>query len=542
MELFANSALLSGLVAMLYGIYVFIKAHYKTAKEYLYLLLSLSTGLWALNYWFWMKQTDPQQALFFVKYLSVFAAMSVPFFVHWVYLTFNWKDWFYKYILIPYSYITSLLVAIFFIVAPQIFVWALKQNDIVTFWPLGTHLYLVSIILSFVLPVVSVLIYLIYYFLFSKDSNLKTKYLIIIIGAILGFGGAATNFFLWYDIKIYPYGNFVMVLFPVLFAYASFKYKLFNIKAIVVDTTVFFLIVSSFFKLIVSSNKIDFVWNIIFFVIVITVSFILVRTFESEEKNKAQIETLVKRLRKANEHLRELNRKKTEFLSIATHQLRAPVTIMKGQLSLILEGDYGKLPDYLKEPLRKIYDSAERLSITITDFLNVSRIEQGKMKYNFSEIKISDLLQSIYDELKSLADKKGLRFELFVCKDCSDIHVYVDKDKMRHVIFNLIENAIKYTKEGFVNIKMSKYHNMLRIEISDSGVGISKDELSHLFDKFVRAKNVYGINVEGTGLGLYIAREIIHAHNGRIWAESEGVGKGATFIIELPISKGGKTN
>ncbi len=262
---------------------------------------------------------------------------------------------------------------------------------------------------------------------------------------------------------------------------------------------------------------------------------IAIRSIKLESRLHRETENIINKLKKRNEHIKKISRKKSEFLSIATHQLRAPLTVMKGQLSLVLEGDYGELSSELKNAIKKIYESVERMSSTVDEFLDVSRIDQGKMRFNFSFFNVADLLSSIYDELKEYTKEKGLDFDLQICSGANDFMVYADKEKLRHVVFNLVENAIKYTEKGFVRISLcGNQGRYLRIEIQDSGVGIEKDELKSLFSKFVRSRNVYGVNVLGSGLGLYIAREIMHAHNGRIWAESDGIGKGASFFIELP--------
>ena len=217
--------------------------------------------------------------------------------------------------------------------------------------------------------------------------------------------------------------------------------------------------------------------------------------------------------------------------------MRAPLTVIKGHLSLLAEGAYGKLDKKTEEAINKILDSVQRLSDTVNDFLDVSRIEQGKMQYNYKLVNIRDVLNSVFDELKYSANNKGLKFKFELCENLpKNLRVYIDEPKIRHVIFNLTENAIKYTKKGFVELHLCIKDNYCLIQVSDSGVGIPKEDLKKLFNKFTRSKDVYGINVEGSGLGLFIAREIIHAHNGHIWAESDGKGKGSKFTILLPVS------
>ena len=330
-------------------------------------------------------------------------------------------------------------------------------------------------------------------------------------------------------------GQLSVGLAPLFIIYGIYKYKIFNLELFVAEFLVLLLSLQSFAGFLMSDGGVQKTMAFSSLILILVLGTWLLKNIKEEHEARKVLEEKVQELHKTNEHIRALTRKKSEFLSIATHQLRAPLAVMKGQLSMVLEGAYGDIDDKLKVTLKKIFKSMSQMSQTITDFLNVSRIEQGKMRFNMRTIDLNELLKSIYDELKDLADKKSLTFTLEYCNGSDDkLPVYVDSAKLRHVLYNLIENSIKYTEKGFVKISACRDSGKVLIKIQDSGIGIGKDELKTLFDKFIRSKNVYGINVEGSGLGLYIAREVVRAHNGRIWAQSEGVGKGATFTVELP--------
>jgi len=244
-------------------------------------------------------------------------------------------------------------------------------------------------------------------------------------------------------------------------------------------------------------------------------------------------ENLAKKLGVANERLKELDALKTEFISFATHQLRAPITAIKGYTSEILEGDFGSVPDNLKSPAEVIMESSSSLAVLVDDYLNVSRIEQGKMKYEFSDFNLDDLVNEVANEQRPSVEKKGLKLES--ASPADKVMVHADRGKIKQVIMNLLDNAVKYTPAGQIIIALAKQDGKARLSVRDTGAGIKPETMSHLFQKFSRASDASKYNLFGTGLGLYLASELLKAHNGKIWAESEGDGKGSTFFVELPV-------
>jgi signal transduction histidine kinase len=222
---------------------------------------------------------------------------------------------------------------------------------------------------------------------------------------------------------------------------------------------------------------------------------------------------------------------KTEFLSLASHQFRSPLTAIKAYASLIMEGSYGDVNPAVRDAVSKIFISSNNLVGVVQDFLDVSRIEQGSMKYNMEKLDLKDLVGEVIGGLKPNIEKAGLKISL----KASDQNYFanVDKGKFSQVFINLIDNAEKYTKEGSIDIFMTKKNGTIRIEIRDTGIGLSKEEIPKLFDKFVRSKGADEVNIKGTGLGLYIVRKIVEAHEGKIWVESDGVNKGSSFFVEI---------
>ncbi len=240
-------------------------------------------------------------------------------------------------------------------------------------------------------------------------------------------------------------------------------------------------------------------------------------------------------LNEANLHLKALDKAKSEFLSIASHQLRTPVSALKGYLSMMMEGDFGPLPEKINKLIGDLFESASRLARTINVFLNVSRIEAGRMKLEKKPIQISDLIASVTTELASAATNKNIKLNYAVDQKTLPL-VYADSDKLREVILNLIDNAIKYTPQGSITIKTLVQGNILEFSSQDTGVGIEPAEAQALFRKFVRGDGAAQINTGGSGLGLFIAQKIIKEHEGNIWVESAGKGKGSVFKFTVPLA------
>lgn len=249
------------------------------------------------------------------------------------------------------------------------------------------------------------------------------------------------------------------------------------------------------------------------------------------------LEELNNQVRIANEKLKELDQLKSEFLSLATHQIRAPLTAIRGYASMILQGDYGQISSQTKDAVDIINKSTVNLIDIVGEFLDISRIEQGRMIYNKEKFDIRELVKEVVSELKPNVDKAKLSIEEHLPTEGSFV-VDADKGKIKQIMGNLIDNAIKYSLRGEIDVEVSEAENgKVKVSIKDSGIGIAPEEIGKLFAKFSRTKDAHKTNVTGTGLGLYIAKKMLEAQSGNIYVSSEGVSKGSTFSIELPKAK-----
>lgn len=249
-----------------------------------------------------------------------------------------------------------------------------------------------------------------------------------------------------------------------------------------------------------------------------------------------EMEKLNKKLEGANENLKELLQIKNEFLHITSHQLRTPLTAIRGMLSMWYEGDFDNLSDAeRKDILKRIYMSTERLNNITNDMLDALEIEGGLLKFQFVYMPVKDIIKETIDTLKNNYDEKGLYIKFTADENIPEVKV--EPNYIRQVFMNVIDNASKYTKEGGVNITVKHNGKYIETTVKDTGVGASKEDQKRLFEKFTRGKNAIKENASGSGLGLFIAKKIVEKHHGKMSFSSEGIGMGSTVVISLPERK-----
>ncbi|MEA2113397.1 MAG: ATP-binding protein [Patescibacteria group bacterium] len=232
---------------------------------------------------------------------------------------------------------------------------------------------------------------------------------------------------------------------------------------------------------------------------------------------------------------KEIEQLKTEFVSIAAHQLRTPLSAIKWTLRMILDGDVGKLSQEQSDFLERGYQSNERMIVLVNDLLNVARIEEGRFVCNLSPHSLEKIIEKTIDDLSAIIQKKNIKL-LFEKPKGYSPNVNIDKEKIMLVIHNLMDNAVCFSRRGEKVVISVKYDKInAEVMVKDSGIGIPVSQHNRIFSKFFRAENAVRLETEGTGFGLFICKNIIEAHHGKIWFESEE-NKGTTFWFTLPIS------
>lgn len=256
---------------------------------------------------------------------------------------------------------------------------------------------------------------------------------------------------------------------------------------------------------------------------------------ELNESLKQKVEAATKELKESNRQLQKLDEAKNDFISMASHQLRTPLTSIKGYLDMILQGDLGDISPTQRAVLEEAFSSSERMVRLISDFLNVSRLQTGKFMI---DKQLTDLSQIIDDEvalLNVVADQRNIKLVKKIDKKLPK--TTMDIEKIRQVVMNMIDNAIYYSKPNSkVMVSAVKNGEFVEFTVKDTGIGVPKSEQKDLFSKFFRGTNARKKRPDGTGVGLFLARKAVLSHGGEMIFLSEE-GKGSTFGFRLPIAK-----
>lgn len=315
--------------------------------------------------------------------------------------------------------------------------------------------------------------------------------------------------------------------------YLLIKYNFWNLKLAATDLFTSLISLTLLFELTLSSSVTDFVIKTVILLLVLLSGFFLVKSVRYEIESREQVEKLAKELAEVNENLHILDKQKSEFVASSAHHLRDPLTAIKGYASLVLEGSFGELSKDVKEAMNRIFKSSQRLVVIINDFMDIARIESGDMEYDFSKVDMKKMVKDMMDEMTIAAKDSGLQMKLYL-DDTQDYYVHADEGKIRQVVSNLVDNSIKYTPSGSVNISLERKDDKnILLSVVDTGIGMNPDTVKKIFHKFSRADEASKFHTGGSGLGLYVAKEILKKHDGRIWAESDGLGKGSRFYLEL---------
>lgn len=267
-------------------------------------------------------------------------------------------------------------------------------------------------------------------------------------------------------------------------------------------------------------------WQLL--VLIIITIFCRFLALEVRHRREAEEEARIRALQ-----LEEAERLRKEFVALTAHQLFTPLSIIRGFVSLLVSEDLGKLTDKQKGPVSQIYENVKKMIRLVSELLTASRIERDKPPLKLEERQLEGIIAKITGLMKTEADNKKLYLRFERPKKLLPL-IKVDADKIEHVLYNLIDNGIRYTKKGGVVIKMEQKKDEIIISVKDTGLGIPSDYMDRLFQPFFRGENILELEKKGTGLGLFIAKSLIDKHQGRIWAESKE-GKGSTFYFSLPI-------
>lgn len=542
--LFYNiSALIDFSASFILGLLVYLK-NKKAILNRIFALFCLSVSAWG-GFWFlWVISGDNKSlALIFGRALNIAAIFVSITYFHFITLFLNIYQKNKR--LVIFGYLLSIIL--FISGFTSLFVRNVEPELSFPWYPKPGITYHLFTLMFFG--------YIIYcwYLMFrslkkiTETTSLQIKY--VLLGTFIGFIGGSTSFLPVYNIHIPPFGVGLVIVAVIFITLAITRYHLFEIRVILTEILVAATGLTLLTQTLLTDSVLLKTFGTILVVLFSIFGYQLVRSVIREielraksERLSSELVTLNVKLNAAYRELKKLDDAKSEFISIASHQLKTPLSATKGYISMILEKTYGKVPKKMSQPLENVYASNERLIKLVNDMLNISRIESGKVDMEWEKTSLEELISDVINELKIRADNKKLylNFEKPVPSTGSGQAepippILIDKTKIRQVILNFIDNSIKYTEKGGTTVKLFKTDSVVRVEVSDTGVGLEKDDIAKLFESFSRAKTGLRNQPEGTGLGMYIARKFIELHQGKIWAESPGKDKGSTFYIELPI-------
>lgn len=532
MEFFATTGFVNAIFALGFGLIVVLK-NWRVRFNQLFFLMTLAVAVWALCYWRWLSSTGQAEALYWVWMLSAASFFIPVLYFHWVTAMLELRGAFTKWVLFG-----AYFFSVFGLFLPShLIIQGVRPILEFPYWPEPGAFYTLYLLFIY-LGVVSYGIALMLRRYRSASPILRQQIFYVMLGTVFGFGGGLTNFFLWYGIPIQPFGNVLVALFPFFLGYATLKHHLFDLKVIATELLVTALWMFLLVRIVLANNVEERLIDGGLLAILVVFGIFLIQSVRQEVKNREAIESLAVQLSDANEELKKLDAAKSEFISIAGHQLRTPLTVIKGYASMMMEGSFGEIGEKAKDAINKVFISSVTLTKLVADLLDLSRIEAGKIRYDMKEMKLDDVIYGVIGELSETASAKSVTLK-FSNQNLKNKTIFADVDKMHELVINLTDNAIKYSEKGRVDVGLAEAERdrkrYLLLSIKDTGMGIKPEDLPKLFTKFVRSEEARKVRPDGMGIGLYFAKKITEDHHGRIWAESPGLGKGSTFFVELPI-------
>ena len=367
----------------------------------------------------------------------------------------------------------------------------------------------------------------------DQKGTLRLVLLGIVLMLVLVIGTVLVPILVFHSGFFVAFTPLYTLLFLGMAAYAIVTHRLFNVKVIATEGLTVVIWVLLFSKILSPSALSAKIVDSLIFIATLTLGVVLIKSVRREVEQREQLERLTEELKKANDELESLSRFKTRLISLASHQMKAPLAAIKGFGSILVEGIYGPVSEKVKETIIKMQNSANGLIDLINTLLDTRKVEEGRMEYAFTRVSLTAMMKTVIEELRPLASRKGLELSL---KQTAPGDIFVNADpKLKQVVQNLIDNAVKYTLHGFVRVEIQEIDHEALLSVADAGLGIARAVIPHLFQEFVRDEAIKK-QIHGTGLGLYIARKIIEAHKGTIWAESAGEGKGSVFYVRLPAA------
>lgn len=523
MNFYILFSFVNGLVAIIFGSFIFTK-NYKNRINISFFLMSVAVAIWSFSYCVWLSATNEAQALFWSRMLNFGATLIPVFYLHWILSLLNIAKE--KKHLILGGYLLTFVFAIFSF--SPLYITSVVPVLSFPYWPQAGILYVLFLIFDY-FGLTGYAIYQLFKARREADVERMHQINYVIVGSIFGFAGGASNFPLMFGISLIPpIGQSVVVFYIIMFGFATLKYHLFEIKTILTEMLIGVMgIIIMILFFLMPTTPLKLLTGTILFLFIIF-GYYLIKAIHEELARKEEAE--------------RISKLKTEFISIVSHQLRTPLTAIRGYTSMLKDNDYGEIPTEAMKAINYIHESSIGMIKLVNSLLSVSRLEKGQIEFIPEDVSADDLLQECIKDIELVAKDKGLYIK-YKKKGRKFPLIFGDSDKLKQSFSNIINNAVLYTPKGGVTITLEKNDfGFLSIQIKDTGVGIERQDLQKIFKSFSRGKGASELYTQGTGLGLYVAKNFIEMHQGKLLVESEGKNKGSTFTIVLPTKKNNKTH
>jgi signal transduction histidine kinase len=518
-DYFSISLLLGGFIALLSGLVVFAHNH-RTVENIAWFLFNISSSVWSFGYFATINAPSHTFA-YYSDWILHSAAILVPLFclLSVISITKNYSK--HK---IPVT-ILGIAGLIFLISAPtNFFVRDVVPKANFNYVPDAGPLY-IYFAGYFFLIVLYVLVLLYRAILVSKDNLEKKRLKFMLIFTAVGSIGGGSVFFLTFNVPFLPYPLILFPLFPLISIYAIFRLQLFDVKVITTEAIVFFLWIFILIRTIISESLSEIIVNAGLLVALVIGGTLLIRNVIKEVKLREQVEKLAEDLQKAN--LGQSN-----LIHFMNHQVKGRFGNAKNIFAELLTDDYGVMPKDAIPLLQKGLEETNMGVDYVQSILHGASAENGTLPYEMADMDMQELVETVFNKQKEYAEKKGLKISLNIEK--GNYIIKGDSTQLSEAVKNLIDNSINYTMEGSIDVSLSSV-DKVKLVIKDTGVGITSDDKQKLFKSGGRGSESLKINVNSTGYGLAFVKGVVEAHKGRVWAESDGRGKGSVFVLELPI-------
>ena len=522
MNLFAISALVNVATSTVLG-FLILFADRRNRVNQLFALFTLAVATWGYAYFSWQIAATEGNALFW-SHMLMAGAIFIPFFYFHFIVRFlglqrqlRWLVW--------TGYAIAGLFS--FINWSPLFISGIGEQSGFPFWPIAGPLFLPFLsawVLYAACPV---------WLLFNRlriagsmEERAQIRY--ILIGTAIGYIGGCTNYFLWYNIPILPYGNITASIYIIFVAYAILKHGLFSMKVVATEFIVFALWLFVFVRMLLAGSATEqFINGGLLFVLLI-VGVLLIRSVDKEVGQRERIQKLA-------EELAQTNERQEGLIHFIGHEVKGSLTKDAGAFASLAEGDFGELPETVKKFTEQALAESRLGADSVANILKASNLKKGTVAFEKEPFDLAAAAAAAVEKVRTVADRKKLSLTFTADPSGAPYTFTGDEAEIAdHVLQNLVDNAVNYTLSGSIAASLKKENGKIIFAVKDTGIGITEEDKKRLFTEGGHGKESQTVNVHSTGYGLFIAKSIIEAHGGTVRAESEGAGKGSTFIVELP--------